>query len=471
MVLSVLFTGVILFAWGYAIKLQQTVASNKSVTQSDPGALIEVERLRNLVESQMNNSRGYFLLGSKSIFDKQQEDRKALAASLVNFGKQYSLPEVPGIIKRIEDLEKKNDDFFDQAVDFKEKKTESRIVGQFYQSKMSPLLTQINAALDEIASLHKAEMDRSFAEAREAAASVETQIPTAMAWFTGSLALLFLGMALLIIRMLRERQFQLAARNRLYEEAKKALRLRDETLFAISNDLNEPLNIISEVAGELALPSQGAEVRECGELIKSTVTIIEGFIKDIRDEKRIEMEGMTLRLEQMSIDNILESARLLLQPLAKKEGVSVQFDTVNPPVLAFFDPERVLRVLSNLVGNAIKFSPKGSKVVVKVRSDQKFVNISVLDSGPGIPESQLPDLMENYWQAKKTADKGAGVGLSIVKTIIDAHGGTVDIKSQVGRGTTFTFSLPRRRPVGAPLKKLTPTVRKSRSEFYEGLHQ
>jgi signal transduction histidine kinase len=96
---------------------------------------------------------------------------------------------------------------------------------------------------------------------------------------------------------------------------------------------------------------------------------------------------------------------------------------------------------------------------VKVRSDQKFVNISVIDTGSGIPANQLEGIFDNFWQAKKTAEKGAGVGLAIVKTIVEAHGGTVEIQSQVGRGTTVTFSLPRRRPVGASMKKPTVHVR------------
>ncbi|MNT76809.1 Adaptive-response sensory-kinase SasA [compost metagenome] len=100
-------------------------------------------------------------------------------------------------------------------------------------------------------------------------------------------------------------------------------------------------------------------------------------------------------------------------------------------------------------------------MVVKVRSDQKFANISVVDTGTGIPADQLAGLFDNFWQAKKTADKGSGIGLAMVKTLVTAHGGTVDVQSQLGRGTTVMFSLPRRRPVGASIKKSTVTVRHS----------
>jgi len=207
--------------------------------------------------------------------------------------------------------------------------------------------------------------------------------------------------------------------------------------------------------GELA----ASEVAHGVELIKSSVAVTEGLIKDIYDQAKADMGAMTLRLDQLSIDVILDDARLMLLSLAKQRDIRLQFDSVNPPVLAFFDRERVMRILANLVGNAIKFSPKHSKVVVKVRSDQQFVYVSVVDNGPGIPEKQVSEIFDHFWQARATADQGAGIGLAIVKTIVEAHGGTVRVDSQVGQGSTFTFSLPRRRPVGAQLGRPAASVR------------
>ncbi|MBS1970219.1 MAG: HAMP domain-containing histidine kinase [Bdellovibrionales bacterium] len=467
-VLSVIFVAVILSAWGYAMKLRHTVASNNAIAVADPRALVEVEQLRNLADSQIDNSRAFFLLGAQSIFEKQKKEKEDLLAALTKYEKEHNLPQVPEIIKRIRDIEQKNQEFFDQAMDFREKKTESKIVGQFFQSKSNPLRAQMNDAFDDIVKIHKAEIDRNSTEAREAAIGVESQIPKGMMSLTISLVGIFLAMAAIILRQSRGRAAQLAERNRLYAEAKRAVKDRDEAIFAISHDLKESLETISTTAERLATSPQGLDIVESSELVKSTVTTIEGLIKDIRDQKAVEMEGITLRLDQLPIDDVLETARLLMQPLAKSRDVRIQVDTVNPPVLAFYDRERVLRVLSNLVSNSIKFSPKGSKVVVKVRSDQKFVNISVVDTGAGIPSDQIPGIFDNFWQARKTADQGAGVGLAIVKTIVEAHGGTVQVQSQLGRGTTFTFSLPRRRPAGAPMKKSTLTIR---STAMSGLQQ
>jgi signal transduction histidine kinase len=457
--ITVIFVGVIISGWTYAMKLRQTVAANNATTSVDPAALIEVERIRNLAEAQIADSRSFFLLGSKFLFDKQKAEKQSLTDSLVAFQKQYNLPQIPELIKHLDGLVQQHQEFFDQAMEFRAKQTESKIVGQFYQSKTVPILAQLNSDLDAIVKIQKAELDRSRTHAREAALNAEVQIPQGMTWFTGLITALFLCMALLVIRMLRGRTLQLAERDRLFHETKKAIEARDELMDAVSQDLKAPLEAINELANALSKTTDPTEMADGVQLIKSSVGGVEDQIKDICDQTKSDMGSLVLRLDQLGVSEVLDDARVILEPLAKQRNIRLQFESVNPPVLAFFDRERVIRVISNLVGNAIKFSPKQSKIVIKVRSDQQFVNISIADSGPGIAASQLATIFDNFWQARKTAAQGPGVGLAIVKTTIEAHGGTVKVDSHPGHGSTFTFSLPRRRPVGAQLRRPMPTVR------------
>ncbi|OQW55024.1 MAG: hypothetical protein A4S09_16975 [Proteobacteria bacterium SG_bin7] len=456
LILSVGFVATISTAWLSATNLRQSISAN-AVVNIDVTALIEVEKLRNAVESQFADGRAFFLLGSKTLFDKQKKDKEIFAESLAKFEKQYTLSQVPEIIKRLVALQQQHQEIFDQTMDLRGKQTDERAVAQSYQSKTTPVRTQFNESLDEIVKLYNDELNRVRSHARETAAGADVQIPRSMTRLSVILGVLFLGMILLVIRMLKERNHQTAERTRLFNEAKKAILARDEIIAAISQDLAEPLSVISQTAE--------AKDTDSSEIIKSSVIVIQQQIKDIVDQTKMDMGGLTLRLDQLALDVILEDARLMMQPIAKKRDVRLQFESVNPPVLAFFDYERVMRVLSNLISNAIKFSPKHNKVVVKVRSDQQFVYVSVTDSGPGIPEKRLAEIFDHFWQARKTADQGAGVGLAIVKTIIDAHGGTVRVDSHSGHGSTFTFSLPRRRPVGAHLKKPATTVRQAVREI------
>jgi signal transduction histidine kinase len=457
--LSAAFIFVMMGAWNYSAKLRETAAINAAGMNLDPTPLIEVEKIRGLADAQMADARSFFLLGSTALMEKQKTEKQSLLESLIVFEKKYSLPGLVDIKARLEALVKAQEDIFTQAMDFREKKTESKIVGQFYHSKTVPIRAKMTEALDEIVRLHNAELDRLKANAKAAGIESEAMIPRGMKLFTQLLGGIFLGLALLMIQMLLKRPAQTAERNRLYSEATQAIIDRDEVISAVSYNLKESMQAITDAANKLSSPSGVDSIGEQAEVIKSSVAEIQGSIDDIRDQKNAELKGLSLRVDQLGIEEIFEQAELMLKPLAKQRDIRLQFEPVNPPVSAFADRDRVLRVLSNLIGNAIKFSPRHSRVLIKVRGDQQFVNISVTDGGPGIPEKQLNGIFDNFWQAKKTASEGAGVGLAVVKTLVEAQGGTVKVDTLGSNGSTFTFSLPRRRPVGVQMKKPSSLVR------------
>ncbi len=461
LVLLVLFVGVLGAAWTYAMNVSSKVAKNAAVGEVDPGALIEVERLRSLGQAQINDSRAFFLLGSKALFDRQKSEKQAFADGLTSFQKKYTLPKMDEIVQKIQTLQQQETEVFDQAHGFREKQTESKIVGQFYQSKANSIITQLNENFDQIVQLHNADLANTKTRAKEAGEEAQSLIPVGMRWLTLALSALFAGIALLVLKMVWSRQSYLRERLRLVEAAKVGVLGRDEVIAAVTFDLKDSLNEISETAESLKKTREPQEITDKAELIKTTVVEIEGLLADIYDQKKSDLGHLTLRLEQMGVAEILDDAQTMLAPIAKKRDVGLQMDSVNESVLAFVDRERVTRVLVNLIGNAIKYSRKHTKVLVKVKSDAQFVNIAIADTGPGIPAGQIPTLFDNFWQARRTADQGAGVGLAVVKTIIEAHGGSVKVDSNTGQGSTFTFSLPRRRPAGAQLKKPSAsTVRK-----------
>ena len=106
------------------------------------------------------------------------------------------------------------------------------------------------------------------------------------------------------------------------------------------------------------------------------------------------------------------------------------------------DPKRIAQVLSNLLNNAVKFSPSGNTIEVGARGDPLEVVFWVRDLGPGIPQGNLSRVFDRHWQAPATAAQGQGLGLFISKGIIEAHGGRIWVESEVGRRTTFSFALP-----------------------------
>jgi signal transduction histidine kinase len=110
--------------------------------------------------------------------------------------------------------------------------------------------------------------------------------------------------------------------------------------------------------------------------------------------------------------------------------------------MAYVDRERLLQVLSNLVGNALKFTPDGGEILVSASPEASGTRFSVKDSGPGIPADAVPRLFERHWQAQRGGGGGLGLGLYIARNVVERHGGHIDVASRPGEGTTFTFTIP-----------------------------
>jgi signal transduction histidine kinase len=131
---------------------------------------------------------------------------------------------------------------------------------------------------------------------------------------------------------------------------------------------------------------------------------------------------------------------------AGERGVSLVFEVPSAPVMLRFDRERIVQLLTNLVGNALKFTPRGGEVVVDLVERPDEAVIEVRDSGPGIPEADLPLIFDRFFRGTNVGDaraSGSGLGLAIARSIVEMHGGGIGVTSALGEGATFTVRLPR----------------------------
>jgi signal transduction histidine kinase len=147
------------------------------------------------------------------------------------------------------------------------------------------------------------------------------------------------------------------------------------------------------------------------------------------------------------LEALTAEALALVEPLAASKGVRLEH-AVPPGLEVCCDRPRVLQVLANLLGNALKFTPAGGTVTLSATPDADFMRVCVRDTGPGIPRAQQAHLFERHWQARDTAHQGSGLGLYIACGIVTAHGGRIWVDSDEGHGTTFTFTLPGPCPSG-----------------------
>lgn len=231
--------------------------------------------------------------------------------------------------------------------------------------------------------------------------------------------------------------------DQMYDDAQKIIDARQEILGIVAHDLRNPLNTI-HMATSLLLEEQGLEKSRIGQLriIQRSGERMNRLIQDLLSVTAIEAGRLSIAPQKVSMSDLLREASETLGPIAREKSLTFATSAADDLPLVRADSARMLQVFSNLVGNAVKFTPAGGAITLSaVRAGDK-VQCSVTDTGPGIPPAQIPRLFGKFWQAKRGDGRGVGLGLAIARGIVEAHGGTIDVTSELGRGSVFTFALP-----------------------------
>ena len=259
-------------------------------------------------------------------------------------------------------------------------------------------------------------------------------------------------------------------------EAERTSRMKDEFLATLSHELRTPLNAILGWTQLLKRDQQDPEMlSEAISVIERNVRVQNQLIEDLLDMSRIISGNLRLDVQRVKLPEIINAAMEGVKPTAETKGVRLEkvIDRFVGPVSG--DPGRLQQVLWNLLTNAIKFTPKGGKVCVLAEGKQSYVEISVTDTGEGIIRDFLPHLFERFSQADGSAKRkhrGLGLGLSIVKNLVEMHGGTVQANSRgEGQGATFIFHLPLHALESSEGEESAPHPRMSLSDLSVGFER
>ncbi len=214
----------------------------------------------------------------------------------------------------------------------------------------------------------------------------------------------------------------------------------------VSHDLRNPLHTIEMASTylDLALSEYAADspVRRQLGIVRRSAQRANRLIADLLDAGRMDAGTFSVSAIATSTTQLLRDAEEMLGPLASEAGVSLVVDAGAAEEIKA-DAPRVLQVFSNLGSNAIRFTRRGGTLTLSAHAADGVIRFSVADTGVGVAPSKLPSVFERNWQDPLTATQGAGLGLWISRGIVEAHGGRIEIASELDRGTTVTFTLPR----------------------------
>jgi PAS domain S-box-containing protein len=238
----------------------------------------------------------------------------------------------------------------------------------------------------------------------------------------------------------------------LYQSSREAVRARDQMLAVVSHDLRNLLGPVAlHTARLLEEASAGSRIRRPLERIQRAVEQMERLIHDLVDVASLESGRLVLRTESLDPAVLVTEVVDTHRPAAERK--SLRLESAVPPDLPRVegDRHRLFQVFDNLVGNALKFTPPGGAVTVGAERLGGEVRFFVRDTGPGIPAEDLPHLFEAYWKAPSHREPGSGLGLSIARRIVEAHGGRLRVESEPGAGSVFSFTLGTPPPPAEPV--------------------
>jgi two-component system sensor histidine kinase/response regulator len=225
--------------------------------------------------------------------------------------------------------------------------------------------------------------------------------------------------------------------------------MKDKFLQIAAHDLKNPINNIMmgiEVLHRVLRPPDAPpEYDNVLDMIRGAADMMRVIVSDFLDLQAIQAGQFELELHDTSLNTILSGVIRQFKPYADSKGVTlrVELDPAMPQCRA--DPDRLAQVISNLVSNAIKFSPTGATVLARTRTTGDRLIVEVLDNGPGIPEEEMPMLFQEFARLSNKptgGERSSGVGLSIARRLVELHGGVINAKSKVGHGSLFWFELP-----------------------------
>jgi signal transduction histidine kinase/ligand-binding sensor domain-containing protein/AraC-like DNA-binding protein len=268
--------------------------------------------------------------------------------------------------------------------------------------------------------------------------------------------LLISGIVYLVWRMQLKRvkiRHDYEMRNLEAEKLQELDEMKTRFFTNISHEFKTPITLIQGPAKQILELSNDDRVSEKAKLIHRSAKKLNRLANQLLDISRIESGKMKLKVFEQDLIPVIKELIASFLPFAEKKQISLRFDSEYQNIPLFIDRDKVEKILNNLLSNALKFTPQGGSVKVRLKSeenDKGFIRISVIDNGIGIPKEQLSKIFDRFYQVDSRLSKeyeGTGIGLSLTKELVELHRGKISVESREGQGSVFTIYLPSGREI------------------------
>jgi signal transduction histidine kinase len=416
-------------------RLESVATAQLERLRSEENGITRVQRLRWSAELLVSAGRGYLISGDPTLLAKLSEVEASFDRGSQELDNETLSPPGRARFETVQQAARAFRSAQDELLEVRRRLDGPDGLVRRFENELLPLRASLGQALDQLIEHKEQALDLAYAQAERDTAELErwtyvlltavTLLGLALAW----------RFATLLGRSYRKEQEAL-------EAARQAVASRDELMGILAHDLRNPLNAIALKAAVLRLGADSDKARRHAESIEHVTANMAELVDSMLDVRTLEAGRFSVTPVACDVGQLVQDSVETFAHLAASRGVRLEQDLPGSALTVAADRERVLQVLSNLFGNALKFTPRAGKISLTVQRRSELVEFTVTDTGPGIDLKHQPHVFERMWKYEGGGTKGTGLGLFIAKGIIDAHGGRIWVESEPPRGSSFHFTLP-----------------------------
>ncbi|HEX5059665.1 MAG TPA: ATP-binding protein [Kofleriaceae bacterium] len=422
----------------YAIHRLSSLADEQvAYLRAEEREVTLVEQMRWQSELLISAGRGYIISGDPALFAEVQHAKRRFDETTRELRSQSLSPVGHELVTSVQQSAADFAGIQQQLLDARRRGENGPQLLRRFDTELLSRSRGLDEALDGLVEYKESGLANQYAKESKARRRLEV----GLFGLLGGLVLAGVGIAWYFARLLG-RAFR--TEEQALDASRDAIATRDEVMAIVAHDLRNPLGAIMMRASLMRDESDVLKMRDHAALIVNTVARMDYLIKSMLDVATMDAGRFSLIPGPCAVDVLFEEIKELFEPLAASKRVTLEIERDHEGLVVHADRERVLQVLSNLLGNALKFTPRGGHVTLTATRDGDRTLFSVRDTGPGIPPEHLAHVFDRFWKEEEQVFgvKGTGLGLFIAKGIIEAHGGRIWAKNEPGGGARFSFTLP-----------------------------